>query len=126
MRHRCVIPRGHDIRDFSKVSNRTRHFPCTYAFLKEKGSSSSPSYTYSFSVLQQSSAEFLEKDEEVPVVRLDWRIGNQNCSRARLNSAYACQANTECVDFGAGIGGYRCECSRGYVGNPYLSLGYTG
>ncbi|KAI4989292.1 hypothetical protein ZWY2020_036609 [Hordeum vulgare] len=61
-----------------------------------------------------------------PVV-LDWVIGNATCEVARGNmSSYACRSeNTMCVDSSNGPG-YRCNCSIGYQGNPYLSGGCTG
>ena len=65
---------------------------------------------------------------QVPLV-LDWAIGNRTCEEARRNaSAYACvSASSECVDskYGKG-GGYLCNCSAGYDGNPYLLNGCQG
>ncbi|KAG6402271.1 hypothetical protein SASPL_139148 [Salvia splendens] len=111
--------------DLTKIVNRKRLFPCSYAFVKEKGIINKPTYTYDSSILQQSSAAFSQKNQWQQVVSLDWRIGDRNCSRARRNSTYACQANSHCVDFGADIEGYLCNCSHGYVGNPYLYPGCT-
>ncbi|KAH6756709.1 hypothetical protein C2S53_000799 [Perilla frutescens var. hirtella] len=58
-------------------------------------------------------------------VRLDWRIGTENCNKARKNTTtYACQNNsTECIDFHTNLGGYLCKCFKGYEGNPYLVSG---
>ncbi|XP_042012515.1 wall-associated receptor kinase-like 8 isoform X2 [Salvia splendens] len=116
---------GVGLLDLTKILNRTRLFPCSYAFVKEKGSINEPAYSYNLSILQQRSGAFFEKNEALQVVRLDWRIGDQNCSQAHRNSTYACQANSHCVDFGAEIGGYLCNCSKGYIGNPYLYQGCT-
>lgn len=55
--------------------------------------------------------------KDVPLV-IDWVIGNQ--------TAYVRQNNTECSDAGGGIAGYRCDCIRGFEGNPYLPPGCTG
>ncbi|KAB8089426.1 hypothetical protein EE612_014357 [Oryza sativa] len=63
-------------------------------------------------------------DFAVPVV-LDWAIREVgSCEAAMRNKAdYACRsANSDCVDSTEGEG-YRCNCSRGYEGNPYLDGG---
>ena len=68
----------------------------------------------------------------VPLV-LDWVAGSFNstigksdtCKGAKKDqSTYACQANSQCVDFYRG--GYHCKCVSGYKGNPYLEPGCTG
>ncbi|GFS34976.1 hypothetical protein Acr_00g0037100 [Actinidia rufa] len=57
-----------------------------------------------------------------PVV-LDWAVGNETCVAARKNqTSFACKENSKCYNFDNGPG-YRCNCSEGYEGNPYLSNG---
>ncbi|BAS81492.1 Os02g0807900 [Oryza sativa Japonica Group] len=74
------------------------------------------------------SADFNRTDDfAVPVV-LDWAIRNvANCDIAKRNRTdYGCRStNSDCVDSTNGVG-YRCKCSNGYDGNPYLDGGCTG
>jgi hypothetical protein len=66
-------------------------------------------------------------DFAVPVV-LDWAIRNAgNCDIAvRNRTDYACRsAHSECFNASDGQG-YRCNCSIGYEGNPYLDGGCQG
>lgn len=66
-------------------------------------------------------------DFTVPVV-LDWAIRNAgNCDIAvRNRTDYACRsAHSECFNASDGQG-YRCRCSKGYEGNPYLDGGCKG
>ncbi|XP_042478212.1 wall-associated receptor kinase-like 1 [Macadamia integrifolia] len=63
----------------------------------------------------------------IPVV-FDWVIANSTCEEARKVSSvqgYACGKNTYCIDSNNGPG-YRCSCSEGFQGNPYLPDGCKG
>ncbi|KAJ8509811.1 hypothetical protein OPV22_000245 [Ensete ventricosum] len=63
-------------------------------------------------------------DEYRPVV-LEWSIGNQTCEEVQRRKPpdYACvDGHSRCYNSGNGIG-YRCNCSEGYAGNPYVPGG---
>ncbi|XP_026379626.1 wall-associated receptor kinase 2-like [Papaver somniferum] len=58
----------------------------------------------------------------IPVV-LDWAIGDMTCEQAQVNpKTYACQNNSRCTET-VNNPGYRCACTKGYAGNPYLKPG---
>ncbi|RWW07175.1 hypothetical protein GW17_00029457 [Ensete ventricosum] len=66
-------------------------------------------------------------DEYRPVV-LEWSIGNQTCEEVQRRKPpdYACvDGHSRCYNSGNGIG-YRCNCSQGYAGNPYVPGGCQG
>uniref|UniRef100_A0A2N9GD46 Protein kinase domain-containing protein n=1 Tax=Fagus sylvatica TaxID=28930 RepID=A0A2N9GD46_FAGSY len=112
------IPAG--VADFSVgLSSYNNHSevldfnPCGFAFVVEENA-------YNFSSLDLKN---FSNREAVPVV-LDWAVGSETCPDAQRNStSYACKAaNSECYNSTNGPG-YRCKCSSGFQGNPYLLYG---
>ncbi|KAJ8560778.1 hypothetical protein K7X08_022638 [Anisodus acutangulus] len=90
---------------------------CTYFFVAEKGISES-NFT-------QLLGKCKEEDYYEGRMAADWVIGNVSCDKAmRRPKYYACRKNSRCVDDTTRpAGGYQCDCSSGYQGNPYLPHG---
>ncbi|KAH6789035.1 hypothetical protein C2S51_004041 [Perilla frutescens var. frutescens] len=95
--------------DYVNVSNFSA---CGYGFLVE-GSA----FTFSPENITN-----LRNVSYLPLVA-DWAIGNGTCAEAIADHNYACKSvNSECYDPDNGLG-YRCNCTQGYRGNPYLDAG---
>ncbi|KAH6798243.1 hypothetical protein C2S52_022797 [Perilla frutescens var. hirtella] len=119
-----LIPKG--VKRFSSslksTNNHTQVFsfnPCGYAFLGDQE-------RFEFHTEDFEDGGFKNRTaQDVPIV-LNWAIGNETCDQAKkYGDNYACRDRSDCVDSDPGLGGYSCNCSEGYEGNPYLSPGCT-
>ena len=102
---------------FNNHTNVSYFNPCSFAFIIREDK-------FNFSSYYLSS---LKNNATLPMV-LDWAIGSDKCEDAQKNkSTYLCGVNTICDDPENGSGtGYRCNCTEGYDGNPYLKDGCQG
>ncbi|XP_062157846.1 putative wall-associated receptor kinase-like 16 isoform X2 [Alnus glutinosa] len=67
----------------------------------------------------------LQNREYVPLV-LDWAVGYETCEDAKGNmTSYACKAKYSYCYNSTNGAGYRCNCTTGFQGNPYLPHGCT-
>ncbi|XP_059632386.1 wall-associated receptor kinase 2-like [Cornus florida] len=110
------IPEG--VRDFNLSARSFKNHrnimdfnPCSFAFVVEDG-------FYNFSTVDLFN---LSNVVTMPVV-LDWAIANETCAKAETLESYACGNNSICYEPHNNLG-YRCNCSQGYQGNPYLPNG---
>ncbi|XP_058111311.1 wall-associated receptor kinase 2-like [Magnolia sinica] len=119
-----VIPKGLKrfkmaFTSFERHRNVSSFNPCSFAFLGDQK-------TFSFQASYLNDVNFLNGNTTVPVV-LDWAIGDKSCEIAQNDSVtYACMSeNSYCYNSPNGLG-YRCNCSKGFRGNPYLRGGCQG
>ncbi|KAF0913784.1 hypothetical protein E2562_024873 [Oryza meyeriana var. granulata] len=92
--------------------------PCSYMAVME-------TRAFNFSTTYLTSRVFYDKYKGgVPVV-YDWAITAETCMEATRNkNSYACISNnSQCIDNLTNGQGYRCKCSNGYEGNPYVKDG---
>uniref|UniRef100_A0A0E0M2B2 Protein kinase domain-containing protein n=1 Tax=Oryza punctata TaxID=4537 RepID=A0A0E0M2B2_ORYPU len=106
---------------FNEGYNTTKiwmNSPCSYMAVMETAA-------FNFSTSYLTSSVFYDTYKGgVPVV-YDWAITSKTCTEARRNkTSYACISNnSECIDNLTNAQGYRCKCSNGYEGNPYINDG---
>ncbi|RZC86221.1 hypothetical protein C5167_007405 [Papaver somniferum] len=87
--------------------------PCGYGFLIEE-----KSFNFSSSYIK----DFKHNGTGTVPVVVDWTVGFETCDEAKRNpTSYACGPNTDCIaPADNNTLGYRCNCTSGYRGNPYL------
>ncbi|XP_078150728.1 wall-associated receptor kinase 3-like [Carex rostrata] len=91
--------------------------PCSYAMVVEEAEFKFQT-NYVTTMLNEDDID----NKQWPMV-FDWAIGNTTCDIALKNkSTYACRSDHSSC-FTVSGGGYLCNCSVGYEGNPYLDGG---
>ncbi|XP_057808161.1 wall-associated receptor kinase 2-like [Salvia miltiorrhiza] len=117
-----ALPRGFQyyttaVNSLNNHTNISSFATCSYAFFGEED-------RFEFrGAADLSDPNFMQRVKDTVPVVLDWVIGNLSCDSARSSDDYACKVDSDCVDSGTGLGGYRCRCKTGYEGNPYLDPG---
>lgn len=126
-----TIPKGMDynlvvlsVINLSNTSQIWKGFGkrCSYAVLMEAAA-------FNFRTTYINTTEFWDMGAGRAPAVLDWSIGNGTCEVAKrnLSGTYACRStNSKCVDSTSGSPGYKCNCSQGYEGNPYIQDGCKG
>nr|XP_029119685.1 wall-associated receptor kinase 3 isoform X3 [Elaeis guineensis]XP_029119686.1 wall-associated receptor kinase 3 isoform X3 [Elaeis guineensis] len=101
--------------NISDLQNNRANIPrCSQAFFANKDS-----FTFSRDKLLHDVYR-KQFSQDGYLMTLDWAIGNETCEEAMgKKETYACKENSYCYNSTNGSG-YRCNCSQGYNGNPYV------
>uniref|UniRef100_I1PZF9 Protein kinase domain-containing protein n=1 Tax=Oryza glaberrima TaxID=4538 RepID=I1PZF9_ORYGL len=119
----CQVPISTNLRRFSlgfynyNTTKKVLNFSSrSYAFVVEKDQ-------FKFKSSYAKADNFMEElARGIPII-LEWITDNETCEEAALEESYACVANnSECLNVREAPG-YRCNCTQGYEGNPYLKDG---
>ncbi|RLN04355.1 hypothetical protein C2845_PM13G01480 [Panicum miliaceum] len=121
----CFDP-AHSVLQYSDIL-RVIYIDVTEGLVGIKINSSSPEADFSF-LLQTIHTSSEEPDlfaDPLESATVQWAVANLTCQLAKQNaSGYACVSNNStCISVissSEGYVGYRCKCSTGFEGNPYI------